>query len=188
MLLAPAFLPVVDAVNDNDANFGNNAKSNITLLDLYPELKDYLWKRALTQLSSSTTVPNADAFYPHVYNEGQQNAPTAWGNEYMNNNFYGVSNGLGVVGGVTGLQTPSTGSNNNNGYRTPGTSWNSREDPWVVDSDPEGSNNFQKEVLKGWHPFGTPEFYDSWKFKPTPQPPQTSAGWSSGLFPFWGTT
>jgi hypothetical protein len=173
-------LPVALAATLKENN--NLGYSNITLLDLYPELKEYLWKKAVNDLSSSTVPPSVisqaeDAFGKQGYAYGQN----GWPNEYTNS-----YNG---VGGLPTMQMPPSNAGGSV-YGGPGNYWNSRGGE--LDSDPEGSYNYQKEVLKYWQPFGSPEFYDSWKFKPAaphphvPPPSPSSHGWTNSILPFWG--
>lgn len=191
---APVVSSFLTVPSSASAEANNNAYSNITLLDLYPELKDYLWKKALTQISSTTgkstiSIPEissylnsyADYSSSNTNNVGQpqyntlQNGGWSWGSDYVGDNYYG--SGTNGQSGVSMVAPASIAGHGNS------------RDSTFDSSDSGSSYNYEKEVLKHWYPFGSPEFYDSWKFKPMPpkshHPPPPSVGWSS-VFPFWG--
>lgn len=215
--------PMEIALSEARNEKGTNTFSNITLLDLYPELKDYLWKKALNQIISTTTPKSGVTSYtegPYYlpslssyntgtdYNTGQQQLQEqyntaqsgwGWGGDY--NAYYGTLPGgqsNNAVGNSLPVMPPPPSSGSimgvASGSRDGIGQWNSRESNLDADTQ-ESSYNYQKEVLKHWYPFGSPEFYDSWKFKPSPPlsshhhqhhpPPPVSSGWSS-LFPFLG--
>jgi hypothetical protein len=187
--------------NQNNNDIGNNGGgsvggsfSNITLLDLYPELKDYLVKKALAQLASSSETNQQQQLQLQSASSllSPQSQTPFWGESSGSltgsDNYNSIANYLGnnygnVLGSSPSAEFGVAGDGGGLGNQYP----NSRTDQDTANSD---FYNYRKEVLKHFHPFGSPEFYDSWKFKPSypvsaPHSSGPSYGWTSG-FPIWG--
>jgi len=154
-LAASAALPLTLAHNSGISAGSGNSYSNITILDLYPELKEYLWQKALSQIESSTENYDAGTRQQQVI----PNTGSAWDSSASNSNVNPYTN---VNGGIGGLGIFPRGDN--------------------VDADPMETFNQHSEILKYYHPFGSPEIYSGWKFK-TPTPSYAA----SSSYPVWGT-
>jgi len=158
---------------------GSGSFSNITLLDLYPELKDYLVKKALAQLASSSTENSAAFSDPSaLYPLQQQQVPSyplsssSWSDSSSsssNNPYEALSSYLSAFG-------------------SPGTSPLKQTNP-RYDQEAENSDfyNYQTEVLKHLTPLGSSHVYDTWKFPPAASVQSPSYGWNPSweTFPSW---